>query len=74
MNLDVRTPAGVMFLILGCVLTAYGLLSDPAHYQRSLGVNVNLWWGLTMVAFGGALLIWRRLSPAAPVLRDRVDR
>ncbi len=74
MNLDVRTPAGVMFLILGLVLAAYGLLSDPAQYQRSLGVNVNLWWGLIMIAFGGALLIWRRVSPAAPLLHNRVDQ
>jgi hypothetical protein len=35
---------------------------------------VNLWWGLIMIAFGGALLIWRRVSPAAPLLHNRVDQ
>jgi hypothetical protein len=75
MNLDVRTPAGIMFVILGAVLTIYGMLSDPALYQRSLGINVNLGWGVVMMAFGVGLLLWRRLSPA-PLrpLADRVDR
>ena len=66
MSLDVRTPAGVMFVILGLVLALYGLTSDPAHDQRSIGVNVNLYWGLVMAIFGAGLLLWRRLSPAAP--------
>jgi nitrate reductase gamma subunit len=75
MNLDVRTPAGIMFVILGAVLAIYGLLSDPALYQRSLGINVNLGWGVVMLAFGVALLLWRRLSPApVRLLVDRVDQ
>jgi uncharacterized membrane protein YczE len=71
MNLDVRTPAGIMFLILGGVLAIYGMLSDPALYQRSLGINVNLGWGTVMAAFGAGLLWWRRLAPARPGLSDR---
>ena len=63
MNLDVRSPAGTLFLALGALLAAYGALSDPAIYQRSLGINVNLVWGVVMIAFGGAMLVWRRLSP-----------
>ena len=71
MNLDVRTPAGWMFLILGVLLVLYGLMSDPAQYARSLGINVNLGWGGVMIVFGAALLLWRRLSPAAvPELCD----
>jgi protein-S-isoprenylcysteine O-methyltransferase Ste14 len=62
MQLDVRTPAGVMFVVLGALLLLYGALSDPAVYQRSLGVNINLYWGAVLMAFGAALLIWRRLS------------
>ena len=63
MNLDVRTPAGAMFIVLGLLLAIYGLMSDPALYQRSLGTNINLTWGIVMIAFGGGLLLWRRLSP-----------
>ena len=68
MNLDIRTPAGALFVVLGGLLALYGVVSDPAIYARSLGVNVNLGWGLSMAVFGGALLLWRRLAPA--VTRD----
>ena len=63
MTLDVRTPAGLLFVLFGSILAGYGLLSDPAIYQRSLGVNVNLTWGAVMIAFGAAMLAWRRRSP-----------
>lgn len=65
MTLDIRTPAGTLFIALGSLLAIYGLVSDPAIYIRSLGVNVNLGWGLAMVLFGAALLVWRRLAPSA---------
>jgi hypothetical protein len=54
--LDIRTPIGLLFLLLGVVLSGYGLLSDPALYARSLGINVNLWWGMVLFAFGAAML------------------
>jgi hypothetical protein len=56
MRLDIRTPIGVMFAILGAILAVYGIVSDKAMYQRSLGINVNLWWGLILLAFG--VLMW----------------
>ncbi len=56
MNLDLRLPIGLMFSIFGVILTAYGFLSDRAIYQRSLGINVNLWWGLVLLAFGVVML------------------
>ena len=64
MNLDIRTPAGALFVVLGGLLALYGFMSDPSIYARSLGVNVNLGWGLSMAVFGGALLLWRRLAPS----------
>jgi protein-S-isoprenylcysteine O-methyltransferase Ste14 len=61
MKLDVRLPIGGMFALIGAIITVYGLFSDPAIYERSLGINVNLWWGLVMFAFGAFMLImaWR---------------
>jgi len=56
MKLDLRLPIGLMFTIFGVMLTLYGLASDPAIYARSLGVNVNLWWGLVLVVFGLVML------------------
>lgn len=56
MQLDVRLPIGLMFTILGVALVVYGLISDRAIYERSLGININLWWGLVTFAFGLAML------------------
>jgi len=56
MNFDLRLPIGLMFTIVGILLTGYGLVSDEAIYARSLGVNVNLWWGLVLVVFGLVML------------------
>ena len=55
-TLDIRVPMGLMFTLLGVVLTGYGLLSiGSATYGKSLGVNINLWWGLVMLAFGAVM-------------------
>jgi hypothetical protein len=57
--LDIRLPIGAMFAVLGTLLTVYGIAtftSEPL-YERSLGMNVNLWWGLIMSIFG-AFMIW----------------
>jgi hypothetical protein len=57
MNLDLRLPMGLMFSIFGAMLSAYGLGSDRSIYEKSLGINVNLWWGLVLLAFGVAMLV-----------------
>ena len=56
MNLDLRMPIGLMFFAFGVMLAGYGLVSDSAIYDRSLGVNVNLWWGLVLLGFGLLML------------------
>ncbi|HEY2805196.1 MAG TPA: hypothetical protein VGI92_04985 [Gemmatimonadales bacterium] len=56
MNLDLRLPIGLMFTIFGVVLSIYGLMSNRATYARSLGINVNLWWGLVLLVFGAVML------------------
>jgi membrane-bound ClpP family serine protease len=58
MRLDVRWPIGGMFTIFGAILAVYGLLSSPAMYERSLGINVNLWWGLALLVFGLVMLAY----------------
>ena len=67
-QLDVRIPIGGMFTIFGVVLIVYGLVSDPAIYQRSLGINVNLWWGLVLLVFGLVMLwlAYRGSRPRSP--------
>ena len=60
MNLDIRFPIGLMFTLVGAIIGIFGLFSDQALYQRSLGINVNLWWGLVMFLFGAVMLIMAR--------------
>ncbi len=47
-----------MFSILGVILTAFGLFTnaDAGLYQRSLGININLWSGVGMLVFGLIML------------------
>jgi len=67
MSLDIRIPTGLLFAIIGVVLVCFGAWSDPAIYQRSLGINVNLWWGLALLGVGlGMLALARRAAARKP--------
>lgn len=52
MGIDIRLPIGLIFSLIGILLTAFGVAGNSAIYERSLGVNVNLYWGLVLLAFG----------------------
>lgn len=58
MNLDLRIPIGILFSALGIILAGYGLLTAGSDiYARSLGININLWWGGVLLLFGILMLI-----------------
>ena len=76
MNLDLRIPMGLMFTLVGLILTVFGLATngDGALYERSLGINANLWWGVVLLAFGLVMYTFGRIGqkrqaaePAKPV-------
>ena len=56
MGLDIRLPIGLMFALAGGLLVLFGLTSDPSIYRRSLGININIWWGAVLFAFGLTML------------------
>jgi len=56
MHIDIRTPLGLMFGIVGLLLVGVGLFADPSFNAPSLGINIDLWWGIAMTGFGGAML------------------
>jgi hypothetical protein len=56
MGLDIRLPIGLMFSTIGVLLAGYGLFGDKAVYAKSLGININLTWGLALIAFGALML------------------
>ncbi len=64
-GLDIRTPIGLMFTVLGAMVTGYGLVADRSIYARSFGINVNLWWGLALLAFGLVFLWMARRGGSA---------
>ena len=63
MNFDLRLPIGLMFSLFGAILAVYGLISGPEIYQRSLGINVNLWWGGGLLVFGLLMLFLALRKP-----------
>jgi hypothetical protein len=77
MGLDIRWPIGLMFSLIGALLTGYGAMtsSDAATYKCSLDININLYWGLVLLIFGVIMLIlaWRGKAKAAqPAVADKV--
>ncbi|MCK9203096.1 MAG: hypothetical protein M0P58_01515 [Bacteroidales bacterium] len=60
MGIDIKLPIGLMFSILGLLLTIFGLFTngDVLLYSRSLGINVNLWSGIGMLIFGLLMLFF----------------
>jgi hypothetical protein len=61
MHLDIRIPIGLMFAVIGALLAAFGLFwGDKTIYERSLGININLWWGLILLAFGVVMFLFGR--------------
>jgi len=66
MQLDLRLPIGILFSLFGVILIATGLLSSPAAYAQSLGINMNLWWGLVMLVFGVVMFAFAMRGRAKP--------
>ena len=57
--MDLRVPSGWFFVILGAILAAMGVLT-PGLRAPLTDVNVNLYSGLSMLVFGGFLLLMAR--------------
>jgi sulfite exporter TauE/SafE len=59
---DIRMPIGLMFSILGLIISAYGLItiSNTEMYEKSLGININIIMGVVMLIFGLIMLYFAR--------------
>ena len=60
MGLDIRWPIGIMFSLVGMLLVGFGAAtnSDTAMYgNTSLGININLIWGVVLLEFGAGMLL-----------------
>jgi hypothetical protein len=55
MGLDIRWPIGLMFTLIGVLLVGYGAVNTSA--SLSLGININLIWGVVLLVFGVLMLL-----------------
>ena len=55
--LDVKLPIGWLLSAYGVLLTVYGLVTKKEMYAISLGLNLNLVWGILMLVVGGGFLL-----------------
>ncbi|MGL5019274.1 MAG: hypothetical protein ACRDBP_14155 [Luteolibacter sp.] len=64
MGLDIRYPIGMMFTLIGLLLAISGFLTrdETSRYQCSLGININLLWGLALLVFGAAMWVFALLG------------
>ena len=64
---DIRIPIGGLFVLLGGILSVYGVVSrlDAQMYARSENIVINLWWGLVMVVFGAGMLWFGKRAGSA---------
>ena len=61
--LDLRYPMGMMFALVGAILAIYGVVTNSSGMEEkgmyqvhSLGLNINLIWGLVLFCFGLLML------------------
>ena len=57
--LDLRTPTGWFFALLGAILAVLGVFA-PGLRASLTEANVNLYCGIVMLAFGGVMLLLAR--------------
>jgi hypothetical protein len=63
MGFDIRFPIGMLFSLFGILLTGYGVATKGSaiYAQHSLGLNINLMWGVVLLLFGLTMLLLTRL-------------
>lgn len=73
-GLDIRLPIGGLFSVLGAILVVYGLVTSntAAHYDRSLGININIWWGGAILLFGLLMVFLARRAGPSGMRRRRM--
>jgi hypothetical protein len=60
---DLRMVIGGLLALYGLILTAMGLFASDDAKAKAVGVNINLWAGLVILAGGAVFLAWARLRP-----------
>jgi hypothetical protein len=57
MQLDIRFPMGLLFVVLGALLAGYGLFTRESPAGPGGDPNLNADWGGILLLFGAAMLL-----------------
>lgn len=73
---DLRTVIAILFGVYGIVLLIIAFVDTPQReLDKSAGLHINLWSGITMVVVAVIFVLWVRLKPTLaddePVDEDR---
>lgn len=60
-RIDVRIPIGLLFGVVGILLTVYGAATRGEPGTAPTGVPIDLVWGIVLLVFAAAMLLlaWR---------------
>jgi hypothetical protein len=63
---DIRRIIGGLFVLYAVILIVTGIVGSSAVKNKADGINVDLWTGLAMLAFGIFMIGWALLRPVRP--------
>ena len=73
MGLDIRWPIGLMFSLIGLLLTGFGAIksSDSMTKIGGQAININLVWGIVLLVFGVLMVFFayrggKKTNPPKP--------
>jgi hypothetical protein len=62
-RLDLRRILGGLFVLYGVITTIVGIVHWDTDPQKTDGIHINLWVGLSMLVGGLLFFLWDRLNP-----------
>jgi hypothetical protein len=63
---DIRRLIGALFVLYGVILLVLGIAGSAATKHKAAGINVDLWSGIGILAFGALMLLWALTRPVTP--------
>lgn len=68
---DIRRLIGALFILYAAILIVLGIVGSHHLKTKAAGIDVDLWTGLGMLAFGAFMLLWAFLRPTVPEPPER---
>lgn len=62
-RLDLRRILGGLFVLYGVITTIVGIVHWNTDPEKTGGIHINLWVGISLLIGGGLFFLWDRLNP-----------